>query len=81
MQALSRLWKRLAAQGRTPTAEELAGARALMARPAWRLDPESRTAERLSDCPLSLDAIAKGYIIERACEVAMAEGEACAASC
>ncbi len=72
VQALSRLWKRLAAQGRTPTAVELAGARALMARPAWRLDPESRTAECMSDCPLSLDAIAKGYIIERASEVAMA---------
>ena len=73
VQALSQLWKRLAAQGRTPTAEELAGARALMGRPAWRLDPESRTAECLSDGPLSLDAIAKGYIIERACAVAMAE--------
>ena len=74
VQVLTGLWKRLAAQGRTPTAEELAGARALMARPAWRLDPESRTAECLSDAPLTLDAIAKGYIIERASEVAMAEG-------
>ena len=29
--------------------------------------PAARTAERLSDGPLSLNAIAKGYIVERAC--------------
>ena len=74
VQALTRLWSRCAAQGRTPTAEELAGAKALMGRPAWRLDPAARTAERLSDCPLSLDAIAKGYIVERACEAALERG-------
>ena len=44
-----------------------------MAPPAWRLDPVYRTAERLSDCPLSLNGIAKGYIVERACDAAMAE--------
>ena len=44
-----------------------------MARPAWRLDPALRTAERLSDCPLSLNGIAKGYIVERACDAALAE--------
>ena len=44
-----------------------------MAPPAWRLDPVHRTAERLSDCPLSLNGIAKGYIVERACDAAMAE--------
>src|SRR5207248_11690924 len=63
-----------AARNRTPTAEELTGARALMSRPAWRLDPAARTAERLSDCPLSLDAIAKGYILERACAAALEPG-------
>ena len=42
-----------------------------MDRPAWRLDDATRTAERLTDCPLSLNGIAKGYIVERACELAM----------
>ena len=42
-----------------------------MARPAWRLDVASGTAEHLSTCPLSLNSIAKGYIIGRACEVAL----------
>jgi thiamine biosynthesis lipoprotein ApbE len=74
VQALTQLWSSCANQDRTPTSDELAGARALMSRPAWRLDPASRTAERLSDCPLSLNAIAKGFIIERACEAALAEG-------
>jgi FAD:protein FMN transferase len=74
VEALSRLWSRCAAQGRPPTPEELAGAKALMARPAWRLDPGSRTAERLSGAPLSLNAIAKGYIVERACAAALGEG-------
>jgi thiamine biosynthesis lipoprotein ApbE len=74
VQALSRLWSRCAGKGRTPTVEELAGAKALMVRPAWRLDAESRTAERLSDCPLTLNAIAKGFIVEKACDAAMAVG-------
>jgi hypothetical protein len=72
--ALTRLWSRCAAQGRTPSPEERAGAVALMGRPAWRLDPEARTAERLTDGPLSLDAIAKGFIIERACAVGAGGG-------
>ncbi|HEX8200373.1 MAG TPA: FAD:protein FMN transferase, partial [Isosphaeraceae bacterium] len=74
VQALSRLWTRCAAQGRTPSPEELDAPRSLLARPAWRLDPRSGTAERRTDCPLTLDAIAKGEIVERACVVALAEG-------
>ena len=45
----------------------------MMADRAWRLDSVLRTAERLSDCPISLNGIAKGYIVERACDAAMAE--------
>lgn len=71
VQVLIRLWSRCAEEGRTPTVVELAEARSLLSQPAWRLDPESGTAERLSDCPLSLDAIAKGAIVERACDAAL----------
>ncbi|MDB5349991.1 MAG: rane-associated lipoprotein involved in thiamine biosynthesis [Planctomycetota bacterium] len=67
----SQLWKTCAKQDRVPTADELARARASMSAPAWRLDPIARTAERLSDGPISLNAIAKGFILERACDVAM----------
>jgi FAD:protein FMN transferase len=69
--ALSKLWARCAGQDRTPTPEELAAAKGLMSRPAWRLDQGAATADRLSDCPISLNAIAKGYIVERASEAAI----------
>jgi thiamine biosynthesis lipoprotein ApbE len=70
VQVLTALWSRTAALGRTPSAVESARARALMRNPAWRLDPAARTAERVSECPISLNAVAKGYIIERACDAA-----------
>jgi thiamine biosynthesis lipoprotein ApbE len=71
VEALSRLWAGCARLGRLPTREESDAARALMGRLAWRLDPAKSTAERLFDGPLSLNAIAKGYIVERACEAVM----------
>ena len=42
-----------------------------MAAPAWRLDADAGTAEHLTTCPLSLNSIAKGYIIGRACDAAL----------
>jgi thiamine biosynthesis lipoprotein ApbE len=74
VEALTRLWSSSARRDRLPTAEEWASARALMDRPAWRLDPGAGTVERLSDCPLSLNGIAKGYIVERACDAALEPG-------
>lgn len=38
--------------------------------PLWTVDIERRTACRYTDRPASLNAIAKGYIIDRACEAA-----------
>lgn len=71
VQALTELWSRCTRLGRLPTADEETRAKALMARSAWRLDAAAGTAERLTDCPLSLNSIAKGYIIGRACEAAL----------
>jgi thiamine biosynthesis lipoprotein ApbE len=71
VEALTRLWSKCARDDRVPTPAEIAEARALMARPAWRLDPAAGTAERLSSCPLSLNAIAKGYIVGRAAEAGL----------
>jgi thiamine biosynthesis lipoprotein ApbE len=76
VEILSRLWSDSARRNRPPTAAELDSAKALLTPPAWRLDPESRTAERLSDCPLTLNAIAKGYIVGKACDAALAGGRA-----
>ena len=74
VEILTRLWARSARLGRLPTPVELDEARGELARPAWRFDPDHRRIERLSDCPLSLDAIAKGYIVERACAAALTPG-------
>ena len=70
-EALSRLWSQCAQLGRRPTSGELLRARALMKPPAWALDLAARTANRISDCPLSLNGIAKGYIVGRACDAAL----------
>jgi thiamine biosynthesis lipoprotein ApbE len=75
VQALTGLWSRCAKLDRLPTDAELAEAKALMGRAAWRLDAANGTAEHLSACPLSLNSIAKGYIIGRACEAAMDRGK------
>lgn len=69
----SRLWAECARQDRLPGEDELRRARASMGPPAWRLDLESGTARRTSDCPVSLNGIAKGYIVERASEAAIGE--------
>jgi thiamine biosynthesis lipoprotein ApbE len=71
VQALTELWSRCARLDRLPTPDERAKTQALMARPAWRLDAVAGTAEHLTACPLSLNSIAKGYIIGRACDVAL----------
>ena len=42
-----------------------------MSPPAWKLDRASRTAQRASDCPISLNGIAKGYIVGRAARAAL----------
>jgi len=74
VEVMTRLWTRAAAGGRVPEDAELAAARALLAQPAWRSAPGGHAVERLTDCPLSLNAIAKGYIVDRACAAALVPG-------
>ncbi len=62
----SNLWKQAGQNAHTPTAEELAAAVRQMQSPQWSLDPASGTATRLSSGPLTLDAIAKGTILDAA---------------
>lgn len=72
IQSLAQLWTDATRRGRIPTRDELDAAMAGLAGPAWRIDETAGTAERLSDSPMTLDAIAKGYIVERACDEARA---------
>ncbi len=67
---LSQLWQRAADEDRRPTAVEIAAAVARVASPAWKLEASTRTALRTSTSPLSLNAIAKGQIIDKAARLA-----------
>ncbi|MDG3002625.1 DUF2271 domain-containing protein [Paludisphaera mucosa] len=66
VQALTSLWSEAARQNRPPSREERDAAASRSTDAAWRLDRAAGTAERLWAGPLTLDAIAKGYIVERA---------------
>ncbi len=65
-EAFTRLWNAAARNDSRPEAADLKATALEVARPAFRLDSASRSAERLSKVPLTLNAVAKGYIIERA---------------
>ncbi|OJW12338.1 MAG: hypothetical protein BGO49_21010 [Planctomycetales bacterium 71-10] len=75
-QVFALLWAEAARRGSAPTRDELAEANARADAPAWRLDPATGVAERTSDAPLTLDAIAKGFIVERACDAALRDDPA-----
>jgi len=71
VEAISRLWSAGAKKGQVPSEPRRAAIKELTARPAWRLDETAMTAERLSNCPLTLNAIAKGYIVDKAAEAGL----------
>jgi thiamine biosynthesis lipoprotein ApbE len=71
VEVMSRLWSQGAQVGRLPTSLEIDAARALLNPPAYRLLAPQHIVERVSDCPLSLNGIAKGYIVEHACKAAL----------
>ena len=63
---LGRLWKSAAAHDGVPTAAELSAACEQIQGSQWALDPGTRSASRQGNHPLTLDAIAKGWIVEHA---------------
>lgn len=70
VEKLSQLWKHGEERQAVPTHAELSQAAATIQAPQWRLDPLAGTATRLSHGPLSLNALAKGDILDRASAVA-----------
>jgi len=62
---LTDLWKRAAARHAIPTAQEIDQALSEMRQDHWLLNEDTRKLTRLSSIPLNLDAIAKGFIIDR----------------
>jgi thiamine biosynthesis lipoprotein len=69
-QQLSEIWKRAERQGQVPTADELSAAVVALRSEPWQLDETRHQARRLVTYPLTLNAIAKGEIIDQACRVA-----------
>ena len=64
---LERLWV-----SEEPRPEVLTAGVERIKRPLWRLDSQAGTATRLQEVALTLNAIAKGYIVDRACAAAAA---------
>jgi thiamine biosynthesis lipoprotein ApbE len=66
VESLTRLWTRAAKADRAPSAAELADVLQKIRAPAWRIESTSGLVEYRSDQPVSLNAIAKGYIVGKA---------------
>lgn len=65
-EALARLWATAVKRQEIPDSETLADTRRRMQEPAWELNAAEQTGRSVSDCPISLNSLAKGYIIESA---------------
>lgn len=72
------LWKDAASRGAAPSQEAIEAARALLPERLWAIDEEHGTAAALTDLPVSVDALAKGFIVERAAAAAARAGAASA---
>lgn len=70
IQVLSRVWSEAQSRDVLPDPSALQAAAARVNQPHWKLEPNARRATRLTDCPLTLNAIAKGAIVEWACQAA-----------
>lgn len=71
---LVNVWKAAEKSGRAPDQVVLDRIVQDLSRPGWRIDSDRLTVTRLTDQPLNLNAIAKGYIAERAASVGRVAG-------
>jgi thiamine biosynthesis lipoprotein ApbE len=71
-EAIVRVWKKAAAENRTPAESELAAAVSEVKQAHWNLDPATQTATRLDRTPIALNSFAKSYIAGRAADAALA---------
>ncbi len=74
VEAATRLWKSATSDGRVPSDVEIAMTVEAMKQPHWALNPEQRTATRLSDVPLAFASFTKSYISSRAADAALKAG-------
>lgn len=72
-EVLVKLWKDAAKLNRQPTAAELATAIAQVKQTHWVLNPANHTAQHLDNAPLMLNSFVKSYIMNKACDAALAQ--------
>jgi thiamine biosynthesis lipoprotein len=65
------IWKEHAKQDRMPEDSLLKKTAIQMSQPAWKFNPSYETVEKLRNAKFSLNAIAKGFIIDKASEAAL----------
>ena len=68
---LVRVWKEAEKTQREPDAATLSKIAYQLRQPGWRIDEANRIVTRLTDQPLNLNSIAKGYIIQKAVAAAL----------
>lgn len=76
VEGASRLWRSAAENQQLPSHAELSSVQEKINQTHWKLDLANQSATRLSECPLSLDGLAKGYVLDRAAAAALTANEA-----
>lgn len=72
VEALTRLWSESSARGEVPEEGAIGEVVGRLAAPLWSVDADGATARRLTRLPASLNAFAKGFIVDRAAAAAAA---------
>ncbi len=78
-EAFSQVWKQAARENRPASPKDLSLCAERAAQPLWHPNPSEQAATYITECPLTLNAIAKGYIVDRACDAAFRSGGAVSA--
>lgn len=71
----SKLWKDAAAKQKLPTTAEINAAVSMMKQTHYMLNEQNLTATRINNTPLVMNTFAKSYIINLACDAALASSE------
>jgi len=71
-EVVGKVWKDAAKRNAQPTSTELMAAVAKVKQTHWTLNATNQTATHLDDAPLMLNSFVKSYVMNKACEVAMA---------
>ncbi|MBC7400991.1 MAG: DUF2271 domain-containing protein [Mucilaginibacter sp.] len=72
-EVVGKLWKDASKQNRQPSPQEIAAAVVTVKKQHWMLNKTNLTALRLDDAPLILNSFTKSYVINKACEAALAQ--------